>query len=301
MKTIIFGSGGLIGSAILKHVPESTAFPKVIPWNHIEQCEQLFDSWSLAPEEVDIVWAAGASAVSATAKSLDDEMRIFQAFLRALARNSSQIRRVLLISSAGGVYGQSSDTRITESTKPNPISDYGRIKLQQETALITCVSDHGFQVIIARVANAYGPLQDLNKKQGLISTLVKASIDRVPVEVYVSLDTKRDYIFSDDIGKKIAALLEVSKSNNNPVQYKIIASEVSRTVSSVVGEINRIRGIRTPVIYATKSETLLQPVNLNFKSAEFLEVSDIPCISLAEGLQKVIADQLLKKQQTQAM
>jgi UDP-glucose 4-epimerase len=301
MKTIIFGSGGLIGSAILKHVPESTAFPTVIPWNQIEQCEQLFDSWSLAPEEVDVVWAAGASAVSATAKSLDDEMRIFQAFLRGLARNSSQIRRVLLISSAGGVYGQSSDTRITESTKPNPISDYGRIKLQQETALITCASNHGFQAIIARVANAYGPLQDLNKKQGLISTLVKASIDRVPVEVYVSLDTKRDYIFSDDIGKKIAALLEVSKANNNSVQYKIIASEVSRTVSSVVGEINRIRGIRTPVIYATKSETLLQPINLNFKSEELLEVSDIPCISLAEGLQKVIADQLLKKQQTHAM
>lgn len=296
MKTIIFGSGGLIGSAILKHVTDAAPFPAAIPWNDVEKCKTLFDSWLLPAEKFEVVWAAGASAVSATAKSLDDEMQIFNAFLAGLARNSTQITRVLLISSAGGVYGKSADTRITESTKPNPISDYGHTKLQQETALIDCANKHGFSVVIARVANAYGPLQNLEKKQGLISTLVKASIDRVPVEVYVSLDTKRDYIFSDDIGKKVARLLEVSRSHSEPALYKIIASEVSRTVSSIVGEINRVRGIRTPVIYATKPETFLQPVDLTFESEVLLEVNEIPCISLAEGLQKVISDQLLKKQ-----
>jgi UDP-glucose 4-epimerase len=298
MKTIIFGGGGLIGSAILEHVADATPFPTAIPWNEIERCEQLFDTWSLDSEQVEVVWAAGASAVSATKESLESEMRVFEAFLRGLAKNSKQIRRVLLVSSAGGVYGRCVDVYITETTQPNPISDYGHIKLRQETALIDCARENGFQVVIARVANAYGPLQDLTKKQGLISTLVKASIDRVPVEVYVSLDTKRDYIFSDDIGKRIAALLEVSKTSDSPVIYKIIASEVSRTVSSVVGEINRIRGIRTPVIYATKTETSLQPVNLNFKSEVLMQANTIPCISLAEGLQKVIADQLLKKQKS---
>jgi UDP-glucose 4-epimerase len=296
MKTIIFGSGGLIGSAILKHVTGVTPFASDIPWNDLEKCKNLFDSWTLASEKIEVVWAAGASAVSATTKSLDDEMQVFNTFLTGLARNSAQISRVLLISSAGGVYGKSLDTRITESTKPNPISDYGRTKLQQENALIDCANAHSFSVVIARVANAYGPLQNLSKKQGLISTLVKASIDRVPVEVYVSLDTKRDYIFSDDIGKKVARLLEASRTSSNPVIYKIIASEVSRTVSSIVGEINRVRGIRTPVIYATKPETFLQPIDLTFKSEVLLEVNEIPCISLAEGLEKVISDQLLKKQ-----
>jgi UDP-glucose 4-epimerase len=296
MKTIIFGSGGLIGSAILKHVTSAMPFPTAIPWNEPKKCEDLFDSWVISSEKVEVIWAAGASAVSATSKSLDEELLIFNAFLRALARNAAQINRVLLISSAGGVYGKSSDARITESTKPNPISDYGRTKLQQEAALIDCANKQGFSVVIARVSNAYGPLQNLDKKQGLISTLVKASIDRVPVEVYVSLDTKRDYIFSDDIGKKVARLLDISRSHSEPVVYKIIASEVSRTVSSIVGEINRVRGIRTPVIYATKPETHLQPRDLVFKSEVLLEVNEIPCISLAEGLQKVIADQLIKKQ-----
>jgi UDP-glucose 4-epimerase len=121
-------------------------------------------------------------------------------------------------------------------------------------------------------------------------------LDRDLIEIYVPLDTKRDYIYSDDVGRKIAKLLEVTKSNDSPVIHKNIASQVNRTVSSVVAELNRIRGIRTPVIFATKRETFLQPKDLLFESTVFPEVETVSCISLAEGLQKVIANQLLTKQ-----
>jgi hypothetical protein len=51
-----------------------------------------------------------------------------------------------------------------------------------------------------------------------------------------------------------------------------------------------------PELFATKRETFLQPRDLLFESAVFPEVETVSCISLAEGLQKVIANQLLTKQ-----
>jgi len=296
MQTIVFGSGGLIGSSILKSVPGAKPFPKSIPWHDLEATEEMFDTWSVTEQGVEVIWAAGASVVSASKESTEHELKIFEAFIKALKRNSKLVDRVLLISSAGGVYGSNQDSKISEHSIPNPMSEYGRLKLAQEQALEQLASESEIRVVVARVSNAYGPMQNLNKKQGLISSLVKASLDRDLIEIYVPLDTKRDYIYSDDIGRKIAKLLEVTRSNDSPVIHKIIASQVNRTVSSVVAELNRIRGIRTPVIFATKRETFLQPRDLLFESAVFPEVETVSCISLAEGLQKVIANQLLTKQ-----
>jgi UDP-glucose 4-epimerase len=168
--------------------------------------------------------------------------------------------------------------------------------LQQERELEELAVKGKFKLIVARVTNAYGPLQNLTKKQGLISSLVKASLNREPVEIYVPLDTKRDYIYADDIGNKLAKLLEVTRLSPEQVTYKIISSQVNRTISSIIGELNRIRGIRTPVIFATKPETLLQPRDLSFASIMLTEVDTVPCISLAEGMHKVIAKQMQDKQ-----
>jgi UDP-glucose 4-epimerase len=296
VQTIVFGSGGLIGSSILRCVPGSIPFYKSIPWEDTDKTEEIFDSWVSPEMDTQVIWAAGASVVGATTQSLEQEMKVFRAFARGLKNNAERIECVLLVSSAGGVYGNASDTKISEKTKPSPISEYGQIKLQQERELEELAVKGKFKLIVARVTNAYGPLQNLTKKQGLISSLVKASLNREPVEIYVPLDTKRDYIYADDIGNKLAKLLEVTRLSPEQVTYKIISSQVNRTISSIIGELNRIRGIRTPVIFATKPETLLQPRDLSFASIMLTEVDTVPCISLAEGMHKVIAKQMQDKQ-----
>jgi UDP-glucose 4-epimerase len=201
-----------------------------------------------------------------------------------------------LVSSAGGVYGRSTDRFISELSVPNPISDYGHAKLLLENELISCARAYDFPIFITRVANAYGPMQNLKKSQGLVSTLVKASLERRPLTIYVPLDTQRDYIYSEDIGKKISSLLNTDVSNLPDVNYKIIASGSSYSILSITAEINKIRGVKTPIIFATRPETFLQPGSVFFRSNKFVDIEKIPSTSIVEGIEKVISHQLMKKQ-----
>ena len=297
MPVIVFGAGGLIGSSILKFANEDAKpFHLPMPWANPQRCIEVFRSCEITDPNTQIVWAAGASAVSTSSADIESEVTVFRGFLEALTRNSRNIGRVFLVSSAGGVYGRSTEHFISEKSVPNPISDYGRAKLRLENELVSCAASCNVPVFITRVSNAYGPMQNLNKSQGLISTLVKASLERKPLTIYVPLDTKRDYVFADDIGKKISKLLATDITDNHEVNYKIIASGSSSSILSIVSEINKIRGIKTPIIFATRPETFLQPGSVLFRSEEFQNVDEIHHTSIVEGIEKVIAKQLMSKQ-----
>ena len=268
-----------------------------MPWDNLEQCISNFESWSVAKPNTGIVWAAGTSGVSATKEMLEAEMMLFTAFLNAVKRNEEQISYVLMVSSAGGVYGEASDEVITESTIPNPISDYGNAKLQQEIELTELASSSRFRTLIARVSNAYGPRQDLNKKQGLISHLVQAALSNQPITIYVPMDTKRDYIFADDVGAKISQFISICEGKDYKPEVKIISSGVSSSISEVVSEIDRLTGMSTPIVFAEQRETGLQPTSLVFESSVLTAIEDYACTSLAEGIGSIIESQ--KRELTQ--
>ncbi len=269
-----------------------------MPWNNLEQCISNFESWRVAKPNTGIVWAAGNSGVSATKEILDAEMMLFRAFLNAVKRNEEQISYVLLVSSAGGVYGEASDEVITESTMPNPISDYGKTKLQQEIELTELTSSAQFRTLIARVSNAYGPRQDLNKKQGLISHLVQAALSSQPITIYVPMETKRDYIFADDVGAKISKFISICERADSKPEVKIISSGVSSSISEVVSEIDRLTGMTTPIVFAEQRETGLQPTSLVFESSVLTAIEDYACTSLAEGIGLIIESQKRELTQT---
>lgn len=297
MPVLVFGSGGLIGSSILKFANEDTKpFHLPIPWANPQLCVEVFRSWKITEPNTQIVWAAGTSAVSTSTDDIESEVTVFRGFLKALTQNSNNINRVFLVSSAGGVFGRNEDHFITEKSIPNPISDYGRAKLRLENELIACAKACNVAVFITRVSNAYGPTQNLNKSQGLISTLVKASLERKPLTIYVPLDTKRDYIYCDDIGKKITKLLDTDVCGLPQVNYKLIVSGSSFSILGIVSEINKVRGIKTPIIFATRPETSLQPGSVFFRSIEFLNADKIQATSIVEGIEKVISHQLMSKQ-----
>lgn len=294
METFVIGSSGLIGSAVVNNLENAKPFPIRMPWGNIEQCIANFESWNVEQPGTGIVWAAGSSGVSATKEMLHAEMMLFRAFLNAVKRNEEQISYVLLVSSAGGVYGEASDEVITESTIPNPISDYGKAKLQQEIELTELASSSRFRTLIARVSNAYGPRQDLNKKQGLISHLVQAALRNQPITIYVPMETKRDYIFADDVGAKISRFISFCDGKDSKTEVKIISSGVSSSISEVVSEIDRSTGMITPIVFAEQRETGLQPSSLVFKSSVLRSVDDYQCASLAEGVSSIIESQRLE-------
>jgi len=63
--------------------------------------------------------------------------------------------------------------------------------------------------LIGRIANLYGPGQNISKPQGIISQICRSYLLGYPLSIYVSLDTLRDYIFAPDCAALVAdALLD---------------------------------------------------------------------------------------------
>ena len=78
---------------------------------------------------------------------------------------------LFVASSAGGVYAGSSDPPFTERSVPRPISPYGRQSWNTSVSATLWGEAHGIPVLIGRIANLYGPGQDMSKAQGLVSQL----------------------------------------------------------------------------------------------------------------------------------
>ena len=116
--------------------------------------------------------------------------------------------RLLFTSSAGAIYGGHGTGVIDEATPPAPITPYGREKLAQE-ALVARLSEAGVMGTVAcRFTNVYGLAGGRMRRKGLVPALVEAAMLRQPVRLFVSPDTRRDYLFNVDAARLALAEAE---------------------------------------------------------------------------------------------
>ncbi len=124
-----------------------------------------------------------------------------------LAVPSAPRGALFLASSAGGVYAGAAGSPFTELTETRATSPYGEAKLAAEGLVEDFARRTGTATVVGRIANLYGPGQDMSKPQGLISQLCLNQLRRRPISIYVSLDTARDYLYVDDCAAMVLATL----------------------------------------------------------------------------------------------
>ena len=126
--------------------------------------------------------------------------------LQVASRKS--LKKYLLVSSGGTVYGQAQTLTIRETHPTDPISPYGISKLLTEKYATFFRQMEQLPVITARPANPFGPMQVGKTAQGFIGAAIAAIRRRQSVTVYGARGTIRDYIYIDDLASALAALLE---------------------------------------------------------------------------------------------
>ena len=205
---------------------------------------------------------------------------------------------MVLASSAGGVFGGSLCCPITEATPPEPISAYGRAKLLQEQILLEWAQHRASSIatLVARFSNLYGPAQRLDKPQGLISHISRCVIHNAPVHVYVSLDTIRDYLFSEDAGRRLVlGLAELVREapRANPHVMKVYASEREISIAGLLGVFRQIARRRLRVVSGLSPVGALQPRRLQFRSRVWPGNMGRQ-VELIEGVSRVYSHQLAR-------
>ncbi|MCW2856245.1 MAG: epimerase [Marmoricola sp.] len=265
--TWVVGASGLLGTAVLHAAADrgDRLHLTAIPWHDPDAAvEALVRGASALPgHDWRMLWCAGSGVVGSSPDKLAAELDVLGRFLEQWRPGADGA--VFLASSAGGVYAGSSAPPFTEETVPVPLSPYGETKLRSEALFADFAERAGVPLFTGRFSNLYGPGQDLSKGQGLISLLLRAHLTGVPLDIYVSLDTMRDYLYVDDAAAMVLAGLE-HVAADRVSRTKILASEQSYTIAGVIGEIRRITRRRPPLVVFPSATARFQSADLRMRS-----------------------------------
>lgn len=263
----MIGSGGLLGRAVVDRCHYRFDAGS-IPWHD----EQAAADWLRAgarrfcevadTEDWAIIWAAGAATTSTSESDATKELTILEGLLQGLRSALPQGKgSFFLASSAGGVYAGSKHPPFTTATQTAPLSAYGELKLRQEHVAAEYLKEL-CPVTIGRISNLYGPGQNLSKLQGLISLLARAAVTRQPVNIFVPLDTIRDYVFSQDAATAVQASVNRARVSQLPISVEIIASGEPATIGQLIRSMNQVSRRRVPVALGMHASATAQAADL---------------------------------------
>lgn len=315
--TWVVGAGGLLGQHVARRAEllGHRVLRGQIPWYDAQLTSQALrrgmrDLVDMAGSgRWNIVWCAGAGVVASSAEGLEVEGMVFRQFLADLAEttHAGEQAAVFLASSAGGVYAGSQHPPFTEQTLPQPLVAYGRLKLGMEADLAGFAGQTCIPVFVGRIANLYGPGQKLTKQQGLVSQLCSAHLFARPLSLYVSLDTRRDYLYVGDCAQMVLrGLAELHRSKaageerHSPVAAldqpptvvtKILASGRSTTIADLIGESVRVFRRRPRVVLAAPpGQAAGQVRDLRLRSVVWRDLDRCVRTTLAAGFAATAED-----------
>ena len=270
MKHLLLGGGGVLGTGFREVLRRRGDVPiRLSPdWRDAAAVPGYLEA--VLPAHLDreqptvLVWAAGVGSIGASPELLRTETDAISALCRALQRLPAEQARlisVLFASSAGALYGGHGSAPVGEHDAPTPVSSYGRAKLAQEQLLHETAEGTGCRVVLCRLSNVYGVADGRVTTRGLVSTAVRATRLRQPMTVFVSPDTRRDYVYSADAAAQSLRLLETAPPG---CSRALVRDGRTRTVSSVLSLVGAVSGRRVPASYGQRPETRLQPPALRF-------------------------------------
>ncbi|HWG73094.1 MAG TPA: NAD-dependent epimerase/dehydratase family protein [Acidimicrobiales bacterium] len=192
-------------------------------------------------EAAEIVFYLAGESTPATAKS-DPGGSITGLVVPAVAvfdlMRPTSTRRVVVASSGGTVYGVADHFPTPESHPTRPISVHGQSSLTVERYAGFFAQQYGFEPIILRYANPYGPGQLARRGQGVIAAWCDALAQHREVVVYGDLTTRRDFVYVVDAAEAtIAAAFEAPR----PGIYNV-GSGTSTSLDNVLAIIETVAG-----------------------------------------------------------
>jgi UDP-glucose 4-epimerase len=300
MISWVIGRGGLLGRSVEQRMGDlGSTWAPTAPFNWNDQTEfevgidQSLDEFieQVGSEKWSINWCAGIGVVSSSLEILNSEVKKIEFFLNRLSQSPSRFLHqgvLFYASSAGGVYAGSTVPPFTEATVPSPIGNYGLQKMQCEGLFSRFTQDFGTSSVLGRIANLYGPSQNWHKGQGVVTTICRSMLLRKPIEIFVPLETIRNYIYVDDAACDIANIVSyMSNQDFGGSLIKIIAAEHNSSISELLSESSRVFGKRPQIVLTRKKNSGVQIVDLRLRSTVEISAARFRYTTLAVGIDRI--------------
>ena len=178
----------------------------------------------------------------------------------------------------------------TSTPSPRLFSAYGHVKLQQERAVTRWTDETATPSLIGRIANLYGPGQQLAKAQGLVSQLCWTQLVQSQLGIYVSLSTMRDYLFAPDCARMIAAGLDSIADGPARSTVKVLASQRPLSVGAVLAEFRRVLRRNPRISLRSSAESPKHVRDLRLRSAMMTAIDQYAATPFPVGLHATYHD-----------
>ena len=195
------------------------------------------------------------------------------------------VRRVVVVSSGGTVYGPTLDLPISEEHATMPVSPYGITKLTIDRYAMMFHHTAGLPVVVVRPANAYGEDQRAGTGQGFIATAIASVLDGREIEIYGPQGAIRDYIHVADVAAGIVAALD----HGDDGEIYNIGTQVGTSNARIIKMIEELAEgqsipVRTKVLPHRRFDVEANILD----SSKLRQKSDWQsALPLAEGLQRI--------------
>ncbi len=188
----------------------------------------------------------------------------------------------IVFSSSACVYGSPKKLPLTEDSPIHPDNPYGASKASVETFLQSYNVNFGFDAIILRYFNPYGPGEMHEPETHAMPNFIKSTLAKKPIPLYWKGEQIRDFIYIEDL---VRAHIDVL----NLTGYQIfnVGTEKGVKVKDVIDKIFKIVGYNVPIKDLGKRAG---DVNANYASSKKIKeaVGWKAKVNLEEGLKKTI-------------
>ena len=196
----------------------------------------------------------------------------------------NNIKNFIAISTAA-VFGNL-DTILTENSKTDPISPYGKSKLMMEKKITDFSKKHNFNSIILRFFNLYGSGQS-PQYAGVITKFLASIRENKPLEIYGNGNQTPDFIHIDDEVECIR--LAIKNINEKTGKIYNVGSGKSTSILELANILLKLSGKTLSInfkpeikgdIFHSQTSIALVKKELGFE----------PKISLQKGLSRFFQD-----------
>lgn len=291
MKILVLGGNGFIGKNLCKYISSmghdvisfdmDYGFRESTKITYVKG--DFFQDDDLIPylKDVDVVFHAISTINPGNSnnKYMQGYTHDFLQSVKLCDLSKQYHFKIIYLSSGGTVYGFQTHMPIDEETLAIPINHYGNLKLCIENTFRTFNKQFNTNVIIARIANPYGPGQDYSKGVGFIDAALKRAIHNQTIEIWGDGTVIRDYIYIDDVCHMLASLIYYEGkesvfniSSNSGVSQNEIIKIIHKMVPDISVKYLPARSVDVPAII--------------LNNTKILSICKEQCIEIEEGITK---------------
>jgi UDP-glucose 4-epimerase len=281
MAVLITGGAGYIGSHMVLDLVArgetpivldnlSTGFewllPAAVPMIRGDVADQALIRRIIEEHNIDAIAHFAAKIV--VPDSVSDPLGYYESnTVKARSLIESAVKsgvKNFIFSSTAAVYGEPDEMPVSEETRPNPVSPYGRSKLMVEWMLEDARHAYGLQSMILRYFNVAGADPEARSGQATprATHLIKTACEvvtgkRSSMSIFGSdYETRdgtciRDYIHVSDLAAAHRLALDYLRAGNKGLMLNCAYGHGS-TVNEVIEAVKRVSGVDFSVDYAPR-------------------------------------------------